>query len=154
GPAGESDRDLLTSASRAYRELSLWRAYYSGFNPVPDTPLDGMPATSATREFRLYQADWLLRFYGFALGELPFEPSGSLPAGVDPKLAWARQHLAQGPLEINRCNRSQLLRVPGIGPRTADTILRARRHGRLRDLSDLRALGVAVGRAAPYILLD
>ncbi len=154
GPAGESDRDLLVAASRAYHEMNLSRAYYSGFNPVPDTPLAGMPATPATREHRLYQADWLLRFYGFALDELPFEPAGSLPAGVDPKLAWARQHLAQGPLEINRCSRSQLLRVPGIGPRTADTILRARRRGRLRELSDLRALGVAVNRAAPYILLD
>ena len=154
GPAGESDRELLTTASQAYREMSLSRAYYSAFNPIPDTPLAGAPATPAKREHRLYQADWLLRLYGFALEELPFEPAGALPADMDPKMAWARLHLAQRPVEVNRSSRADLLRVPGIGPRMADTIVRARREGRLRELADLRSLGVAVRRAAPFILLD
>jgi predicted DNA-binding helix-hairpin-helix protein len=134
--------------------VHLSRAYYSGFSPILDTPLSGLPATPLVREHRLYQADWLLRFYGFVLEELPFEPDGALPAGTDPKLAWARRHLAGRPVEVNRCSRSDLLRVPGIGPRTADTILHARRDGRLHDLADLRALGVAVNRAAPFVLLD
>ncbi|MGQ9501848.1 MAG: radical SAM protein [Anaerolineae bacterium] len=154
GPAGESDLELLSTAGRLYREVGLSRAYYSAFNPVPGTPLANVPPTPSRREHRLYQADWLLRFYGFTVEDLPFDPNGALPTDVDPKLAWARRHLAQQPVEINRCNRQQLLRVPGIGPRTADVILEARRRGKLSDLSDLRALGVPIDRAAPFILLD
>jgi predicted DNA-binding helix-hairpin-helix protein len=154
GPAGESDQELLTTASQLYREVHLSRAYYSGFSPIQDTPLAGLPATPPLREHRLYQADWLLRYYGFALEELPFEPDGGLPSAADPKLVWARRHLAERPVEVNRCSRCDLLRVPGIGPRTADTILSARRDGRLRDAADLRALGVAVNRALPFILMN
>ena len=154
GPAGESDRELLATADHLYRQLRLARAYYSGFNPIPDTPLADIPPAPPIREHRLYQADWLLRFYGFALDELPFEPDGGLPSGVDPKLVWARRHLLGRPVEVNRASRSELLRVPGIGPRSADAILRARRQGRLRDLADLSALGAVTSRAAPFILLD
>jgi len=154
GPAGESDRELLSTASYLYREVGLSRAYYSAFSPVPGTPLADAPPTPLRREHRLYQADWLLRFYGFTLDEIPFDHKGALPTDVDPKMAWARCHLAQQPVEINCCSRQQLLRVPGIGPRTADVILEARRRGRLRDLADLQALGVSVRRAAPFILLD
>jgi len=155
GAAGETDQELLTTVDRLYRRMNLARAYYSGFNPVPDTPLEDAPPTPLVRERRLYQADWLLRFYGFALRELPFDPHGSLPSGTDPKLAWAhRSHLAERPVEVNRLSRAYLLRVPGIGPRSADAILRARRQGTLRSLADLRALGAVTGRAAPFILLD
>ena len=154
GPAGESDRELLSTASRLYREIGLSRAYYSAFDPVPGTPLENVPPTPLRREHRLYQADWLLRFYGFTVEELPFNASGELPMDVDPKLAWARCHLAHQPVEINRCSRQQLLRVPGIGPRAADAILEVRRRGRLCDLSDLCALGISIGRAAPFILLN
>jgi predicted DNA-binding helix-hairpin-helix protein len=154
GPAGESDRELLTTADRLYRRVKLARAYYSGFNPVSDTPLADAPPTSELREHRLYQADWLLRFYGFGLEELPFDPGGALPVQMDPKLAWACKHLAEQPVELNRAGRQELLRVPGIGPRSADAILRARRQGHLRDLSDLRALGAIVDRAAPFVLLS
>jgi predicted DNA-binding helix-hairpin-helix protein len=154
GPAGESDRELLTTADQLYRELKLARAYYSGFNPIPDTPLAGAAPTPVLREHRLYQADWLLRFYGFGLEELPFDSNDALPADADPKLAWARRHLAGRPVEVNRASRRELLRVPGIGPRSADAILRARRQGRLRDLADLRALGAVAVRAAPFVLLD
>ncbi len=154
GPAGESDRELLGTASRLYREVGLSRAYYSAFNPVPGTPLENVPPTPLRREHRLYQADWLLRFYGFTVEELPFNADGELPIDVDPKLAWAHRHLVHQPVEINRCGRQQLLRVPGIGPRSADVILAARRRGKLHDLADLRALGISIGRAAPFILLD
>jgi predicted DNA-binding helix-hairpin-helix protein len=154
GPAGESDRELLTTADWLYRRVKLARAYYSGFNPVPDTPLADLARTPAIREHRLYQADWLLRFYGFVLDDLPFDQGGALPPDVDPKLAWARQHLTQQPVEINQASRRQLLRVPGIGPRSADAILRARRRGRLRDLTDLKVLGAVASRAAPFVLLD
>jgi len=154
GPAGESDRELLTTADQLYRDVGLARAYYSGFNPVPDTPLAGVPRTPDIREHRLYQADWLLRFYGFALDDLPFDRDGALPSDVDPKLAWAHQHLTERPVEVNRASRQELLRVPGIGPRSADAILCARRRGCLRDLADLRALGAVADRAAPFVLLD
>jgi predicted DNA-binding helix-hairpin-helix protein len=154
GPAGESDRELLATVDQLYREVKLARAYYSGFNPVPDTPLAGAARTPAIREHRLYQADWLLRFYGFALEDLPFDPNGALPSDMDPQVAWAHQHLAGQPVEINRASRRELLRVPGIGPRSADAILRARRQGRLRDLGHLRTLGAVASRAAPFVLLD
>jgi predicted DNA-binding helix-hairpin-helix protein len=154
GPAGESDRELLKIANRLYRRLNLARAYYSGFNPVPDTPLADSPRTPAIREHRLYQADWLLRRYGFSLDDLPFDQDGALPVSVDPKLAWARQHLAERPVEINRASRQELLRVPGIGPRSVAAIMRARREGRLRDLSSLRVLGAVAERASPFVLLD
>jgi predicted DNA-binding helix-hairpin-helix protein len=154
GPAGETDRELLVTVDWLYRNVKLTRAYYSGFNPVSDTPLAGAAPTPASRQHRLYQADWLLRFYDFALNELPFDQSGGLPSNVDPKLAWARQHLADRPVEINRASRRELLRVPGIGPRSADAILRARRQGRVRELGDLRALGAVADRAAPFVLLD
>ncbi len=154
GPAGESDRELLATAGWLYNHVNLARAYYSGFNPVPDTPLANVTPTPLLREHRLYQADWLLRFYDFDVDELPFDQQGGLPADVDPKLAWARQHLADRPVELNHAGRVELLRVPGIGPRSADAILRARRLGCLRDLGDLRALGAVAGRAAPFVLLD
>lgn len=154
GPAGESDHELLTGVDWLYRRVGLSRAYYSAFHPVADTPLAGCPATPAIREHRLYQADWLLRFYGFKLAELPFDPAGSLPREVDPKLAWAKAHLSQQPVELNRAGRAELLRVPGIGPQGAAAILRARRQAPLRDLSNLRALGIIPQRAAPFILLN
>jgi predicted DNA-binding helix-hairpin-helix protein len=154
GPAGESDRELLTTVDQLYRQVGLARAYYSGFNPVPDTPLANAAPTPAVREHRLYQADWLLRFYGFALDDIPFEGDGTLPTDMDPKLAWARKHLVGRPVELNRASRGELLRVPGIGPRSADAILRARRQECLRDLSDLSGLGAVASRAAPFVLLN
>lgn len=153
GPAGESDRELLGTAQRLYRELGLARAYYSAFSPVPGTPLEQVVPTDPTREFRLYQADWLLRFYGFSAEELPFGPDGLLPPDLDPKATWARLHPERFPVEVNRAPVSELLRVPGIGPASARAIVAARRHGKLRELGDLRKLGARADRAAPYITL-
>jgi predicted DNA-binding helix-hairpin-helix protein len=154
GAADETDKDILDATGALYKDMGLRRVYYSAFHPVSHSRLEGHAPTPPRREHRLYQADWLLRFYGFVLPELPFEPDGSLPSDTDPKLAWARRHLAHCPVDINRGGRAQLLRVPGIGPRSAEAILRARRSSRLRDLSDLRTLGVAINRAAPYVLFD
>ncbi len=154
GPAAESDRELLSGVDWLYKRRGLNRAYYSAFNPIADTPLENEKPTSPLREHRLYQADWLLRFYGFSADELPFGDDGALPAAVDPKLAWARQKLSHAPVEVNTASRAELLRVPGIGPKSADAILRARQSGRLRDLSHLRSQGAITQRAAPFILLD
>ncbi|MGC9469182.1 MAG: radical SAM protein [Anaerolineae bacterium] len=154
GAVGESDVELLVTSAYLYRELGLARTYFSGFSPVAQTPLEEHPAIDLQREHRLYQASFLLRDYGFDVEELPFEGDGNLPLATDPKLAWAGQHLREAPVELNTAERSQLLRIPGIGPKSADRILRARRQGRLRDLQHLRQLGIAVKRLAPFVLLD
>jgi len=155
GPAGEADVELLSAAGYLYHELGLARAYFSSFRPVDDTPLEGHPATQPLRQLRLYQASFLLRDYGFDVEDLPFERSGNLPEQADPKRAWADEHLAHAPVELNTAPRGALLKVPGIGLKGADRLMAARRRGRLRTLEDLRAVGVAAAqRAAPYVLLD
>jgi len=154
GPGGETDRELLRTTDYLRRTVGLARAYFSAFRPVPDTPLQDQPAESAARERRLYQSDFLLRDYGFRADELIFEDDGNLPTEEDPKLVWARHHLTHAPVEVNQADRYALLRVPGIGPVGAEQILRARRWGRLRELDDLKKIGVLAKRAAPFILLD
>jgi len=154
GGADETDLELLSATAYLYSQLHLARVYFSGFNPVSDTPLENRPPENPWREFRLYQASFLLRDYGFDLEDLPLTGSGQLPLDGDPKVVWARANLSQAPVEINRAERPQLLRVPGIGPRSVEKLLAARRRGQLRSLEALRALGVNAGRAAPFILLD
>lgn len=154
GGAGETDLELLSATDYLYRRLGLKRVYYSPFHPIPNTPLENHPPTPPLRAHRLYQASFLLRDYGFEVEELPFEADGCLPIEGDPKLVWAQRNLSESPVEINRAERAQLLRVPGIGPKGAEAIMKARRTGTLRDLSSLRRLGIAIERAAPYILLD
>lgn len=154
GAAGESDVELLSTTEFLYRQMGIARAYFSRFVPVPDTPLDDVPPTSPLREHRLYQSSFLLRDYGFTVEELPFTPDGNLPLEVDPKLAWAREHLWEAPVEVNTADRNTLLRVPGIGPKSAERLLCERRRGHLHELSDLKKLGVIVRRAAPFILLN
>ena len=154
GGSGESDLELLQTSEYLHRRLHLARVYFSGFSPVPDTPLENQPAINPWRTNRLYQADFLLRDYGFSVEELPFVGSGDLPLEADPKLAWARLNLASCPVEINRADLSELLRIPGIGPTCARAILAARRQNRIRGLEDLKALGISAQRAAPFILMD
>jgi predicted DNA-binding helix-hairpin-helix protein len=154
GGAGESDLELLQTSSYLIHTLHLQRVYFSGFNPVPDTPLEGLPPLDPTRNFRLYQASFLLRDYGFELEEMPFAPDGNLPLPTDPKLAWAQQNLHEKPVEINKAQRHELLRIPGIGLKSVDEILKARRTQKFRDLTALRKIGIIVARAAPFLLLD
>jgi predicted DNA-binding helix-hairpin-helix protein len=153
GAADESDREILTTTSYLYSHLDLHRAYFSAFRPVPRTPLEDKPFTPAWREHRLYQCDFLFRMYGFAMDELVFDEAGRLPRDADPKMMWARAHPECFPIEVNRASRQDLLRVPGIGPRSAARILRVRRGARLTSLSDLRKVGAVGARAAPFILL-
>jgi predicted DNA-binding helix-hairpin-helix protein len=154
GAAGESDRDVLQTVDRIYRDLNVFRAYYSAFQPTsgpgPQPAPDGLPSP-LLREHRLYQSDYLLRFYGFRLDELVFDRSGGLPSRVDPKSAWALTHPQAFPLEINRATEGELLRVPGIGPVSARRIVQTRRRQPLRGLADLRAAGAVAGRAASYV---
>ena len=154
GAAGESDRDLLCMAERLRREAGLARIYYSAFHPARGTPLEHAPPENPVRSFRLYQADFLIRDYGYRAEEL-LRGRDRLPLNIDPKLAYARINLLEDPVELNRAGRRELLRIPGIGPRTAGRILDARRKGsRLRSAEDLKRLGVNTRRSSDFILLD
>lgn len=154
GGSDESDLELLTTTNWLHKNVHLKRAYFSAFSPIRDTPLENKTATNPLREHRLYQASFLLRDYSFDLEELPFTNDGNMPLPIDPKLAWARLNLVERPIEINRADKRDLLRVPGIGLKGAEAILRARRSGKLKDISVLKKLGVITMRAAPYVLLD
>ncbi len=155
GAVGDTDLELLSISEKLYKQMGLTRAYYSGFHPVADTPFENLNPTIPIRELRLYQSSFLLRDYGWSVEELPFEASGSLRLDVDPKRAWADIYLRQSPIEVMHATRDQLMRIPGIGPRSADSILKARRQRRLTDISQLRALGIhAPEQTAPYILLN
>jgi predicted DNA-binding helix-hairpin-helix protein len=154
GAAGETDLELLATTERLYRRAGLTRTYFSAFEPLRDTPLENHPAESPLREHRLYQASYLLRDYGFDLEELPFDLDGRLPLDRDPKRAYAEANLVHSPIELNRASPEELRRVPGIGPRSIEKILAARRGRRLRHTGQLTALGILAERAAPYILLD
>ena len=154
GGAGESDLELLSATQFLYSHLGLKRTYYSRFNPIPDTPLENQTPTPSIREHRLYQASFLLRDYGFELEELPFEADGRLPVQSDPKLVWAKRNLAEQPIEINCAGRHMLMRVPGIGSKGAEVILKVRRQGKIRDLSMLKKMGVLAEKAAPFLLFD
>ena len=154
GAVGESDLELLSTTERLHQQLHLGQAYFSAFKPVRDTPFEELPAESPNRELHLYQASFLLRDYGFNVEELPFDLKGNLPARSDPKAAWAEINLKDTPVEINRANREELLRIPGIGPKTADAILHFRRFGKLKSIEDLRRIGLSSTKSSAYILLD
>ena len=155
GAVGDTDQELLSLSERLYRHAGLTRAYYSGFSPIEQTPFENLAPTDPLREFRLYQASFLLRDYGWSVQDLAFLQDGNLQIDIDPKRAWAERYLREAPIEIMTARREQLLRIPGIGPVGADAILKARRQGRLTDLSHLRQLSIrAPEQAAPYILLD
>jgi predicted DNA-binding helix-hairpin-helix protein len=154
GAVGESDLELLTTSAYLLHTLKLSRTYYSAFSPVSNTPLEENPAEDPLRQHRLYQASFLMRDYGFDLEEMPFTQDGNLPLTADPKRAWANQYLSESPVEINKADPETLLRVPGFGPKSVQTIVSARKRGRIKGLSDLKALGLNSSRPAPYVLLD
>ncbi|WP_336057791.1 putative DNA modification/repair radical SAM protein [Nitratireductor sp. CH_MIT9313-5] len=152
GADGANDRDILTTSSRLYAGYKLRRVYYSAFSPIPDAskalPLIKPPLM---REHRLYQADWLLRFYGFEVDELAsVAPSGNLDLAIDPKLAWALANRALFPVDVNQASRELLLRIPGFGTRTVDRIIAARRSGILR-YGDLVRIGAVMSKAKPFV---
>ncbi len=154
GASDETDRELLSTTARLYREVGLARVYFSAFQPIVDTPLEDHPPTPPLREHRLYQSDFLFRKYGFTFEDLIFDDSGNLPSEADPKLMWAQAHPECFPVEVNRASREELLRVPGIGPRSASRILKLRGKGKFCELSDLHKVGAVAKRAASFILLD
>jgi len=154
GAVGESDHELIATSEKMFKHANLRRVYYSRFTPQKDTPLEDHPAENPWRQHRLYQSSFLLRDYGFQMEELPFDKHGNLPLHTDPKLAWAQAHLSQQPVEINRAEKQDLLRIPGIGPTGIDRIMAARKDRIIASLNQLKALGINANRAAPFLLLN
>jgi predicted DNA-binding helix-hairpin-helix protein len=153
GAAGERDREILDVVAGLERQRLLHHAHFSAFQPVAGTPLENLPATPAARELRLYQAEHLLRQYGFSYGELAFEADGNLALDVDPKTAWARAHPERFPIEVTRAPYEALIRVPGLGPATARRLVEGRARAILRGTEDLRKAGVDTVRAGFYLVL-
>ena len=152
GADASSDATILGTSTRLYSSYGLRRVYYSAFSPIPDAS-SGLPLQAAplVREHRLYQADWLLRFYGFSNDELPVGADGNLPLDIDPKLAWATAHRDHFPVDVNTGTREALLRVPGIGAKSVDRLIAARRHRRL-GLDDLARLRLSIRKIAPFVV--
>lgn len=153
GADGANDAAIIGKASRLYNSFGLRRVYYSAFSPIPDAsavlPLKRPPLM---REHRLYQSDWLMRFYGFAPAEVAdaAEADGNLPLDIDPKLAWALKFREHFPVDVNRASKEQLLRVPGLGTKAVARILSARRYRGLR-LEDVGRLTASLAKVQPFI---
>ena len=155
GADGANDAIILNRSAALYSGYGLKRVYYSAFSPIPDSssrlPLAPPPLM---REHRLYQADWLIRFYGFEVPEIVAGgDNGLLDLSIDPKLAWALKHRHRFPVDVNRADREMLLRVPGLGATTIDKIVTTRRHHRLR-LADVARLAGSIDKLRPFIVAD
>ncbi|KPF45586.1 putative DNA modification/repair radical SAM protein [Rhizobium sp. AAP43] len=155
GADGASDATIIGSSARLYSSYGLKRVYYSAFSPIPDSsrnlPLIKPPLM---REHRLYQADWLYRFYGFSVEEITsIGEGGMLDLDLDPKLAWALANRDRFPVDVNKADRETLLRVPGLGTKTVNRLVSARRHRRVR-LEDLTRLGVSLKKVRSFIVAE
>jgi putative DNA modification/repair radical SAM protein len=154
GADGANDSQIIGRANSLYDRFGLKRVYYSAFSPIPDAsavlPLKRPPLM---REHRLYQSDWLVRFYGFTVDDVQqaTDAEGMLPLDIDPKLAWALRHRDSFPVDVNRATREMLLRVPGLGTKAVSAILEARRHHKLR-LEDLGRLTQSLKKLRPFIV--
>ena len=153
GATPDSDRTIVGKIAELYSGGGIHHSQFSAFRPIRNTPMEQVRATPAMREFRLYQADHLMRGYGFGVDELAFDESGNLPLALDPKVAWALAHPERFPVEVRTASRSQLLRVPGIGPAASKRIVAERGRTVIRSLGDLRKLGVVTTRAAGFLTL-
>lgn len=154
GAANETDSEILQTTDWLYKNINLWRAYFSAFQPVRGTPLENHPPALLLREHRLYQADYSLRFYGFSLKEIVFNSQGNLPIELDPKMAWALNSPDRFPVEVNIASYNELIRVPGIGPKSADKIIKERKKHKFFTLEELKNIGIIVKRAAPFLLIN
>ncbi|MEO8270854.1 MAG: biotin synthase, partial [Aureliella sp.] len=152
GATKTSDIEILKTASELYSGQKLRRVYYSAYSPIPhaDARLPGQ-SPPLVREHRLYQADWLIRFYGFDADEIVTQADQNLSLDIDPKLAWALGNRHFYPVDVNKASREELLRIPGIGSRNVERILKVRKYKALRT-EDLKKLRVAWNRAKYFVL--
>ncbi|MGH9441930.1 MAG: radical SAM protein [Thermoanaerobaculia bacterium] len=151
GLDSRNDREILKETFGLWRDRTIHHSHYAAFRPISDTPLEGRPETPALREHRLYQADHLLRRYGFEPAELEFDDRGNLPFDCDPKMAWALAHSGSFPIEITTAGREALRRVPGLGPRGVERILAERKRWTSLAAHDLTRLGAIASRAAGFL---
>jgi len=152
GATPSPDSAILDTAERLYKTYKLRRVYYSAYSPIPKgDPRLPFQAPPLLREHRLYQADWLLRFYGFEASELVSPEAPNLDAEIDPKLAWALRRRDLFPVDVNTAPRELLLRIPGVGKKSALRILSTRRHRKIRML-DLARMGVLLKSAGPFVI--
>jgi len=153
GADAATDEHVLTASAGLYKDFKLKRVYYSAFSPIPEaSAILPAKAPPLQRENRLYQADWLLRYYGFTVAEISSGGAGGmLDLEIDPKLAWALKNRARFPLDVNLAEREMLLRVPGLGVRAVDRIIRARRLTRL-CMEDLARLTSGLKRVRPFLI--
>ncbi|GAB4291789.1 MAG: putative DNA modification/repair radical SAM protein [Myxococcota bacterium] len=156
GAAGESDREIIATGAALYNSVGeqMKRLYFSAYTPVEDSPLEDVPPAPLWRENRLYQADFLLRKYGFSASELVFDDNGMFSEESDPKEAWATAHPERFPIEINAASFLELLRVPGIGPKTAKEIVEHRPKMKITDPLELKKLGARAEKASLYLLFN
>lgn len=152
GATNERDKDILRVSSILYQQTQMRRVYYSGFIPVNsyDTRLPALKQAPLVRENRLYQADWLMRFYQYRADEIVDDAYPDLDLEIDPKLAWALRHPEMFPVDINKADYAVILRVPGIGVKSAQYIVTSRRHGKL-NASHLKKIGVVMKKAQYFI---
>jgi putative DNA modification/repair radical SAM protein len=152
GATPTTDAAILQASSTLYRRHRLRRVYYSAFSPIPHADAR-LPSQSPplVREHRLYQADWLMRFYGFAAAEITTETAPNLDLSIDPKHAWALRNREVFPVDVNRAERTMLLRVPGMGVRNVNRLLSLRRYQAVR-VKDLKRLRISWRRAAPFVV--
>ncbi|UZO81075.1 putative DNA modification/repair radical SAM protein [Aquimarina sp. ERC-38] len=155
GAAGESDKDIMYSATYYYKKYNMRRVYYSGYIPISsDTRLPSLDTeVPVLRENRLYQTDWLLRFYGFSVNELLNDTHQNLDLQIDPKLGWALRNLQEFPVDINKADKRMLARIPGIGMQSVHKIINARRFRKL-NWEHLKAIGISMNRATYFITCD
>ena len=153
GATETADATILEQAASLYSEHKLRRVYYSAYSPIPDAS-SKLPAIAPplVREHRLYQADWLMRFYGFEVGELTKEGARNLDLSIDPKLAWALRNRHVFPVDLNKAPRQLLLRVPGVGTKSVERIVRVRRWHKIR-LADLPRLRLGMGKVLPFVIV-
>jgi len=131
GAGQEKDADIVKTTELLYQQFQFKRIFYSAFRPIPETPLENLPATPMVRQNRLYQADFLMRFYRFKPSEFNFDLFGNLNLNEDPKTLWAKNHSQIFPININKADYWQLLRIPGVGPATAKKIIQQRGKGEI-----------------------
>jgi predicted DNA-binding helix-hairpin-helix protein len=154
GAAGESDRQLLETTHLLHNQAGISRAYFSNFNPIRDTPLESHPPSPPIREFRLYQASYLIKDYGYEPSELIFENDDNLPHQKDPKLTWAEKNLIDAPIEITKAPRSRLVRIPGIGLQKAEQILSLQGQAGHNSIDRLLKLRLIPPQSHPFILVN
>lgn len=151
GAGAEKDSDIVHVTDFLYKKFGLARVFYSAFRPVSQTPLEYLPETPITRAHRLYQTDFLMRFYKFTPEDISFNENGFLFDDIDPKLVWAKNHPEIFPINLNKAAYWELLKIPGIGPTSAKKIIKLRNQTRISDITRLLGNRISITKAAPYV---